>query len=122
MVEPEEIVILEKIYFDYNSDVIQARSNELLMNIAGILIDHPELMMIQVAGHTSGEGETDYNLDLSNRRARSVIQALQELGVEGSRLQAVGRGEAEPIDNNDTEQGRANNRRVEFFILERGQQ
>jgi len=122
MVEPEEIVILEKIYFDYNSDVIQARSSELLANIAGILVDHPELMLVQVAGHTSGEGETAYNQDLSNRRARSVIRALIDLGVEESRLQAVGRGESEPIDTNDTEQGRANNRRVEFFILERGQQ
>ena len=121
-VEPEEIMILDKIHFDYDSDVIQSRSTRLLDNIAGILLEHPELVKVQVVGHTSGEGDEAYNMNLSLRRAGSVIDALTERGVERSRLEAVGKGEAEPIDNNDNEAGRANNRRVEFLIIERAAQ
>ena len=78
-----------------------------------------EVLVVEVAGHTDWEGDDVYNMDLSQRRVDSVRQWLIGKGVAPERLTAKGYGESKPIASNATEEGRAENRRVEFNILER---
>jgi len=102
------------IYFDTDSAEIKAESNDTIAEIARLLELRPELSLF-VDGHTDDEGADDYNLDLSGRRARSVVAALiGSHGVEDRRLEARGFGEAQPVAANDTDDGRAWNRRVEL--------
>lgn len=70
---------------------------------------------ITIIGHSSSEGADDYNRDLSQRRAASVVAALASRGLEAGRMSADGRGEDEPIASNDDEAGRSLNRRVEVM-------
>ena len=83
--------------------------------------NNPHVNMVEVAGHTDDDGPDDFNMDLSKRRAASVKNYLLDKGIEESRLSSQGYGETEPMDSNRTEFGRANNRRVEFRILEQGE-
>ncbi len=118
-VERTHIVITDKIFFEFDSDVIKPVSYSLLDEIAAVLLDNPSLARIQVEGHTDAVGDDLYNLGLSQRRAESVVRYLVDHGVEAPRLEAKGFGEQVPIDDNSTDAGRAENRRVEFLILER---
>jgi outer membrane protein OmpA-like peptidoglycan-associated protein len=79
------------------------------------LLQYPNTV-VQVIGHTDSTGSAAYNQDLSERRARSVAGVLIETGVQGSRIQAIGRGESQPIASNNTPEGRQANRRVEVVI------
>lgn len=115
----EAIVILDKVYFETDKDIIKSESFELLNQVASILAAHPEIKKIEVAGHTDNQGNDAYNLDLSDRRSKSVRQYLIDKGIAAERLDAKGYGETKPIDSNNTSKGRANNRRVEFNITER---
>ena len=119
VIEKTQIRILDRIYFDFNKATIQPVSFSLLDEIAQVLVDHPELKRIRVEGHTDDVGSDVYNLKLSQSRAESVVASLASRGVEAWRLEGVGFGEMRPIDDNGTEDGRANNRRVEFIIVER---
>ncbi len=80
--------------------------------ILAALQERPDLS-VTIEGHTDADGSDDYNLDLSQRRAESVVAWLSEQGVEAGRLTAVGKGEAEPISDNESDAGKAANRRVE---------
>jgi outer membrane protein OmpA-like peptidoglycan-associated protein len=73
---------------------------------------------IRVEGHTDDRGDDDYNLDLSQRRAASVLTYLLTAGIEAGRLESEGLGETIPIADNDSRDGRAENRRVEFYVVE----
>jgi outer membrane protein OmpA-like peptidoglycan-associated protein len=114
----DAVEIRENVYFDTASDVIQERSFDLLDQIAGVLRGASYVTLVEVAGHTDDRGDDDYNLDLSDRRARSVVRYLEEKGIATERLRATGYGETQPIDSNDTREGRDRNRRVEFRVLE----
>ncbi len=73
---------------------------------------------LQIVGHTDNQGEENYNQTLSEKRAAAVKQLLvEEFGIGEDRLQFMGKGEIEAVDDNTTEKGRANNRRVEFIKL-----
>jgi outer membrane protein OmpA-like peptidoglycan-associated protein len=74
---------------------------------------------IEIAGHTDSKGSDDYNANLSQGRSQSVVDYLVSQGIESFRLTAHGYGESKPIDTNDTEPGRANNRRVEFTVVKK---
>ncbi|CAM4530144.1 OmpA family protein [Myxococcus xanthus] len=111
------IQLLEAVYFENNKDIIIARSNKLLDTVANILIAHPEVEKVRVEGHTDNRGNPDYNLDLSQRRADAVVRYLVSKGVARERLDAKGFGPTQPIADNNTTQGRAKNRRVEFKIV-----
>lgn len=113
----ENIVILEKVFFDFDSDRIQARSFPLLDEVSFTILHH-DLGMIEVAGHTDSKGRDAYNLDLSQRRADSVTAYLVSRGVAPDSLRAVGYGESKPIASNGSAGGRAKNRRVVFHILD----
>jgi outer membrane protein OmpA-like peptidoglycan-associated protein len=114
-----EIVILQPVEFDSNRATIQAVSNPLLDTVAQVLREHPEILKVEVQGHTDSRGVPEDNLKLSQQRAVAVAAALVKRGIEASRVTAKGYGSTHPIMANVTTHGRAKNRRVEFHILER---
>jgi outer membrane protein OmpA-like peptidoglycan-associated protein len=114
-----KIEIKEMVQFDVNSPVIKPESFGLLDEVAKIIKDHAELKRIAIEGHASSDGDDAQNLSLSDRRAKSVMTYLLGKGIEPSRLSAAGFGEARPIADNATEEGRIANRRVEFMIADR---
>ncbi|MEO0382302.1 MAG: OmpA family protein [Pseudomonadota bacterium] len=99
--------------FDFDSDAIRPESDTVLDDLYAGLASNGEAQ-IQIIGHSSSEGADDYNRDLSQRRAASVVAALVARGLEAGRIAAVGKGEDEPIASNDDEAGRSLNRRVEI--------
>ena len=86
-----------------------------LDKLSAVLIDNPDTN-INIYGHTDSKGADSYNLSLSERRAGAVRSYLLSKGVSSSRMIAMGVGEADPIASNSTDDGRAQNRRVEFAI------
>ena len=74
---------------------------------------------VEIAGHTDSKGGDDYNMNLSQGRAEAVVNYLIENGIEGLRLVAKGYGETVPLQSNETDKGRAFNRRVEFTVLKK---
>jgi outer membrane protein OmpA-like peptidoglycan-associated protein len=84
--------------------------------VAKMMIDHPELNF-SIEGHTDSDGADDYNLQLSQKRAASVKDALSGLGIDGSRMETKGLGESIPVSDNTSPEGKANNRRVEFIKI-----
>jgi OOP family OmpA-OmpF porin len=112
------IEITEQVRFETDTAVIRAESDPLLEEVAAVFRAHPELLRVEVQGHTDGEGTPEHNRKLSDDRARAVVAWLVEHGVDASRLSAVGHGEERPIADNGTEEGRAKNRRVEFHVVE----
>jgi outer membrane protein OmpA-like peptidoglycan-associated protein len=102
------------IYFDFNSDHLREESEPTLQEIGALMQRHPD-WKLRVEGHTDNVASDSYNLQLSQRRANAVTQALVAAhGVVAARLSAAGFGESRPKDRNDTLEGRARNRRVEL--------
>lgn len=117
IVTREKIEILEKIFFDTNKATIKPVSFPLLKEIAATLNSNPDIIRLEIAGHTDTDGKDDKNLKLSQARAEAVVKYLTTTGeVEAGRLFAVGYGETVPMDTNATTEGKGNNRRVEFVI------
>lgn len=119
VVTEKEIKITEQVKFKFNSAEILKESDEILGAVKTVLEAHPEIVKLRVEGHTDNVGSADYNKQLSGRRAASVTKWLTDHGIKKERLASQGFGKDEPIDTNETEAGRANNRRVAFTILER---
>ncbi len=110
-------VVLRNIFFDTDEYELQPESKIELLRLAELMKDNPE-MKVEISGHTDNVGTYDYNLELSRNRARSVLEFLTEQGIEEDRLTYEGYADTRPIDTNETEEGRANNRRTEFEVLE----
>lgn len=105
--------VVHGVQFDFDSDVIRQSSRIVLEDIfEGLSQDNAR--NIRIVGHTSSEGTEEYNRDLSQRRAQSVVTALIGLGIAPSTISANGLGEDDPIASNDDEAGRSLNRRVEI--------
>ncbi|MCB9528636.1 MAG: OmpA family protein [Myxococcales bacterium] len=115
----ERLELNDTIHFEVDKAVIRERSYPLMDAIAEALRAHPEVALVAIHGHTDSTHTDEYNLDLSRRRAGAVRSGLIERGIDGRRLRVEGFGESRPIADNDTEEGRAKNRRVEFHILSR---
>ena len=113
------IQINEKVYFAPGKTLIHPRSTRLLNQIARVLKTHPELVRLDVQGHTDSRGGMAVNMALSQARAEAVVGALIRRGVAGSRLVAHGFGPTRPVAPNDTAAGREQNRRVEFRVIQR---
>jgi OOP family OmpA-OmpF porin len=107
-------VALYGLYFDTDKDAVRSESQATLAEIAKLLKDEP-FLRLHVVGHTDNQGEPDYNLDLSRRRAASVVGELtRKYGIAANRLDAFGCGVYAPVASNGAEAGRAKNRRVEL--------
>lgn len=117
-IKATEIRILEQVNFDFDKATVKAESLPLLREISNVLIDHPEIVKIEVQGHTDNKGRAAYNRELSQRRVEAVVTYLVEQGVAADRLVAKGYGMDKPLVPNTSESNRAKNRRVQFVILE----
>jgi outer membrane protein OmpA-like peptidoglycan-associated protein len=115
--EGEGIVIKfkEKVLFGYDRSDLNATAKTNLDKLKNILLKYPETN-ITVIGHTDSKGSDSYNQTLSESRATAVTNYASQNGIEKTRLTAIGKGESDPIATNDTEEGSASNRRVEFVI------
>lgn len=110
-------LILRDLQFASGSAVLTSGAKGRLSPLASFLAKQPEAR-IQIAGHTDSQGTEDYNLGLSERRARSVAAYLISTGVDAGRVTSIGFGESVPLSSNDTAAGRAINRRVEVTIMD----
>jgi len=109
--EPKKELVLEKVYFDTDKATLKPESSEALDKVAASLKDFPDVK-IQVAGHTDNTGSATHNMKLSEARAKAVMDYLIAKGVNPSMLSAKGYGKNEPVADNKTAEGRAQNRRV----------
>lgn len=109
-------VRLKNIYFDFDKTTLKSESFVELNKVVDFLKQNAKIS-IEIEGHTDSKGSDTYNANLSQGRSQSVVDYLVGQGIEAARLQARGYGEAKPIDSNETEEGRANNRRVEFTVV-----
>ena len=117
-VTADAIEIGEKVFFELDKAIIKPESFELLDAVARVINDSPQIIKIEIAGHTDSQGDEEYNLELSERRAAAVGTYLADKGVSDDRLSAVGYGQGKPLVEEETEEAFAANRRVEFLILE----
>ena len=117
-VEKKKIVITKRIHFEFDKSVIRPISFRILDAVVDIMKENPDIRKVRVEGHTDSKGSDAYNIKLSQRRSNSVRDYLISHGIEADRLVGVGYGETRPVATNDTAEGRAQNRRVEFTILD----
>ena len=110
-------VILEGVEFDFDKATLRPVSYTILDDVANSLKDWPEIR-VEIQGHTDSVGASDYNHELSHRRAESVRAYLVSKGISASRLEAKGYGEDSPIADNKTKEGRQRNRRVELHKID----
>jgi outer membrane protein OmpA-like peptidoglycan-associated protein len=110
-----KVTVKNEVLFDTNSSALRSASKDSLREMADVFEKYPDTT-IQVAGHTDSVGSNAYNERLSERRASSVANYLENLGVRGSRVDTVGYGESQPRASNSTASGRQLNRRVEIHI------
>ncbi len=120
-VTERRILVSQRIFFDFDTDTIKPVSMPLLDKLAEVIGELPSDWIVRVEGYTDSEGPDGYNLDLSYRRARAVVEYLASRGVPRRRLVYVGYGERNPVASNDSPEGRALNRRVEFTIVRPGE-
>ena len=116
--EVEAVIELGGVHFDFDKATLKPEAVAVLNIAAGRLQQH-ERVVVEVAGHTDSKGSDQYNQGLSERRAKAVKDYLNSKGVKANRLSAKGYGESQPVASNDTDEGRAENRRVELIILDR---
>jgi outer membrane protein OmpA-like peptidoglycan-associated protein/opacity protein-like surface antigen len=118
---PQEVVkftgVIQGITFETDKDIIRKSSERILNQALGVLTDFQDVRL-EVQGHTDSAGDDDYNLDLSQRRAQAVVNWFVERGIDAGRFEPHGFGETRPIATNDTAAGKAENRRVEFQLID----
>jgi outer membrane protein OmpA-like peptidoglycan-associated protein len=114
---PKAKLIINSILFDLNSSAVRPEETIMLQEAANELKQNPDNAVV-IEGHTCSLGSDQYNLWLSEKRAASAREVLVKKGLDAERLTTKGVGEAEPIADNTTPEGRAQNRRVEFKIME----
>ena len=114
-----EVIILQQVQFDTAKSTIKKVSDQLLDEVAGVLKEHPEIVRIEVQGHTDDRGAKKMNEKRSDDRAKAVMAALVKRGIDAGRLSAKGYGPNVPVGDNKTDEGRQKNRRVQFVILEK---
>lgn len=114
--EQGQIIKLNNVFFDYNKFVINKETTLELDRLVQLMNEYPN-MTIEIAGHTDNQGSDQYNLTLSRNRAKAVYDYLTSKQINKRRLTFNGYGKSKPIMSNDTEEGRQENRRVEFKII-----
>jgi outer membrane protein OmpA-like peptidoglycan-associated protein len=116
-IETGSIVVLKNIFFDFDKYDLLPESQVELNRLVDLLNKNSK-MKIEIGGHTDNKGTKEYNQLLSQNRAKSVYDYLVQHSIDKTRLTYKGYGLTLPIDTNDTEEGRANNRRTEFKVIE----
>lgn len=111
------VTLPQDILFDVDSAAVDFAVRDELSTVAQSLQNYPETN-VRIVGHTDNSGAAEHNQDLSERRANSVADVLLDNGVAFERIQTTGRGEDQPIASNLTDEGKAQNRRVEIVIKE----
>jgi outer membrane protein OmpA-like peptidoglycan-associated protein len=103
------------VLFDVDSAILSPDARVMLDRVADVLVDYPKTAVL-AQGHTDSTGSESHNQELSERRARSVVNYLIGRGVDPTRLHAIGYGEAEPVADNASAEGRRRNRRVDLLL------
>jgi outer membrane protein OmpA-like peptidoglycan-associated protein len=121
LINPEELevgktIALRDIYYDFDKADLRQESIAELNRLLNLLVAFPK-MEIEIGSHTDNRGDDLYNMDLSKRRAESVVNFLISKGIDKSKLMFKGYGETIPIATNTTDEGRQLNRRTEFKII-----
>jgi outer membrane protein OmpA-like peptidoglycan-associated protein len=115
-IEADASIVLKNIFFDVNKYDLKPSSQIGLEEVIRLLKENPTLT-IQINGHTDNVGSAADNLVLSENRAKAVVNYLKSHGIDGKRLLYKGFGDTQPVSTNDTEEGRAKNRRTELKVL-----
>ncbi len=118
VVQAGQIRIMEQVRFRFGKADLDPASDPILEAVRQVMAEHAGILQVRVEGHTDNKGGAAYNLNLSKARAHAVVAWLVTHGVEQGRLQSQGYGPARPIADNKTEDGRRENRRVEFHIVD----
>jgi OOP family OmpA-OmpF porin len=113
--QDEVIVLSDKVLFDFNSSTLTPAANQVLADISKRLTDSA-IIGVLVKGHTDSVGSEAFNQQLSQRRADSVAAFLVSQGVAADKIHTEGHGEGQPVADNATDEGRAQNRRVEIVV------
>ena len=114
----DQLQVLQRIEFAKNTSTLLSSSEPILEEIRATLQDNPQLRRVAVEGHSDSAGSAQRNRVVSGKRAESVVRWLTQHGIPALRLEAWGCGSAHPLASNDTEDGRQQNRRVEFRIVD----
>lgn len=109
-------IVLRGVNFDFDKSDIRPDSRPVLDEAIATLKENPDIR-VSIQGHTDSQGTEEYNMKLSERRANAVYRYLVAGGIAPDRMEVVGMGESQPVADNSTESGRAQNRRVELVIL-----
>ncbi len=112
-----ESIVLRNIFYDYNKSTVRQESEAELERLKELLVENPTIK-VEISGHTDNVGGDKYNQELSEARAKSVVDYLIQKGIPTSRMIYVGYGEQVALATNDTPEGRQENRRTEFKIIE----
>ncbi|MFH1319525.1 MAG: OmpA family protein [Bacteroidota bacterium] len=110
-------IVLNNIFFDFDKAILRLESTAELERLSKLLNENASLR-IEISGHTDSKGSDEYNQNLSERRAKAVVDYLIGNAIDKERLEYKGYGESQPIASNDTDQGMQENRRTEFKVLE----
>lgn len=109
-------IVLQNIQFGLNSHRISGETDSVIEKVATSLKMRSDIKSVEIVGHTDSSGAADYNLALSEKRAKAVADALIAKGVDGALISTKGMGESSPMADNKTPEGRASNRRVELKL------
>jgi len=117
-IEEGTAIVLKNIFFEYNKTALLPASFVELDKVVAFMKESG-VQLIEIGGHTDSDGSDNYNKTLSNGRAKSVVDYLISKGIEPQRLRSMGYGKTKPIDTNKSPEGKAVNRRVEFFLVKK---
>ena len=109
-------IVTNGIKFDSGKATLKPESMGVINQIASMMQKYPEIKL-SVEGHTDSDGDTEFNKNLSEQRAETVMNKLIAMGINSDRLSSSGMGEDVPIADNSSPEGKANNRRVEFVKM-----
>ena len=115
ILEKGKKIILRGVNFETNKATLTQNSKNILEIAYNALVTNPDVQ-VEISGHTDSVGSDEYNRALSLRRAQAVKNWLVQKGIDGNRLKTIGKGETEPVSSNNTSAGRAENRRIEFYV------